>query len=328
VSGASITIPNRYLARAGLGELPAIIANAGDGAGWRFIEFFTANIRNPNTRRAYNRAVGDFFRWCDTRRVHALEQVSPTVVAAYVEQLQQTHAKPSVKQHLAAVRMLLDWLVVGQIMPTNPAHSVRGPKHVIKRGKTPVLTAEETRELLDSIDTDTLAGLRDRALIGVLVYSFARIGAALAMKVDDYFPEGKRWKLRLHEKGGKEHVVPVHHTLEEYLDAYLAVAGIRDEKNGTLFRTLSTAPGRPLSLEPMTQPDAWRMIRRRARNAGIKTKIGCHTFRATGITTYLENGGTLEHAQQIAAHESPRTTKLYDRTTDQVSLDEIERIAI
>ena len=218
--------------------------------------------------------------------------------------------------------------MVGQVVPTNPAHSVRGPKHVVKRGKTPVLTREETRELLDSIDTDAIRGLRDRALIGVLVYSFARIGAAITLKVDDYFAEGKRWKLRLHEKGGKEHVVPVHHTLEEYLDAYIGAAGIREQSDGPLFRTMSTAPGRPLSLEPMTQPDAWRMIRRRAKHAGIKTKIGCHTFRATGITAYLENGGTLEHAQQIAAHESPRTTKLYDRTTDQVSLDEIERIAI
>jgi integrase/recombinase XerD len=223
---------------------------------------------------------------------------------------------------------VFDWLVVGQVMPMNPAHSVRGPKHVVKRGKTPVLTAEEPRELLDSIDTNILARVRDRALIGVLVFSFARISAALTMNVDDCFPEGKRWKLRLHEKGGKEHVVPVHHALKEYLDAYIAVAGIRDEKNGPLFRTLTTAPGRPLSIEPMTQPDAWRMIRRRAKAASIKTKIGCHTFRATGITAYLANGGTLEHAQQIAAHESPRTTKLYDRTTDQVSLDEIERIAI
>lgn len=122
--------------------------------------------------------------------------------------------------------------------------------------------------------------------------------------------------------------MPVHHVLEEYLDAYLDAARIRDQAGGPLFRTLATAPGRPLSLEPMRQADVWRMIRRRARAAGIPTKIGCHTFRATGITAYLENGGTLEHAQQIAAHESPRTTKLYDRTTDQVSLDEIERIAI
>ncbi|MBI1814048.1 MAG: tyrosine-type recombinase/integrase [Deltaproteobacteria bacterium] len=319
---------DRQLAKAGLNQVPAPIAAAGDRASWRFIEFFTANIRNVNTRRAYGRAVSDFFRWCGEHRVRDLAHITPTVVAAYVEQLQQTHAKPSVKQHLAAVRMLFDWLVTGQVMPVNPAHSVRGPRYVIKRGKTPVLTAEETRELLDAIDTESLSGLRDRALIGVLVYSFARIGAALALKVDDYFPEGKRWKLRLHEKGGKEHVVPVHHTLEEYLDAYLASAGIREEKKGPLFRTFTTALGRPLSLDAMTQPDAWRMIRRRAKHVGIRTKIGCHTFRATGITAYLENGGTLEHAQQIAAHESPRTTKLYDRTSDQITLDEIERIVI
>ena len=108
----------------------------------------------------------------------------------FVEQRGQTRAKPSVKQELAAVRMLFDWLVVGQVVATNPAHSVRGPKHVVKRGKTPVLTREETRELLDSIESDTIRGLRDRALIGVLVYSFARIGAALAMTIDDYFSEG------------------------------------------------------------------------------------------------------------------------------------------
>jgi site-specific recombinase XerD len=306
-----------------------VIAAAGDRASWRFIEFFTANIRNPNTRRACSRAVTDFFGWCESRRVRSLEQIHPTLIAAYVEQRGETLAKPSVKQHLAVVRMLFDWLVVGQVLPMNPASAVRGPKHVVKRGKTPILTREETRVLLDSIDAITVVGLRDRAIIGVLVFSFARIGAALSMKVEDYYPQGKRWWLRLHEKGGKRHEVPCHHTLEEYLDAYLNAANLWDEKKGPLFRTMTSGTvGRPLSLEPPTQSNAWRMIRRRAKIAGIETAIGCHTFRATGITAYLENGGTLEHAQQIAAHESPRTTKLYDRTSDQISLDEIERIAI
>lgn len=140
--------------------MPAQIAAAGERAAWRFIEFFTANIRNPNTRRAYGRAVGDFFRFCETRRVHDINRINPTIVAAYVEHCGQTHAKPSVKQELAAVRMLFDWLVVGQVVPTNPAHSVRGSKHVVKRGKTPVLTREETRELLDSIESDTVRGSR------------------------------------------------------------------------------------------------------------------------------------------------------------------------
>jgi len=319
---------SRQLARAGFQHVPAPIAAAGDRASWRFIEFFTANIRNPNTRRAYGRAVADFFRWCEARRIRELAQIHPSIVATYVEYRGSELAKPTVKQHLAAVRMLFDWLVVGQVLPSNPASSVRGPKHIVKIGKTPILSREETRLLLDSIDVATISGLRDRALIAAMVYSFARIGAVLSMKVEDYYPQGKRWWLRLHEKGGKEHLVPCHHTLEEYLDAYCDAANIWDERKGPLFRTIAGASGRPLSLLPMRQADAWRMIRRRAKAAGIETAVGNHTFRATGITAYLENGGTLEHAQQIAAHESPRTTKLYDRTKDQVSLDEIERIAI
>ncbi|MGH2958224.1 MAG: tyrosine-type recombinase/integrase [Solirubrobacterales bacterium] len=320
---------HRQLARAGFAHVPVPIAAAGDGATWRFVEFFTANIRNLNTRRAYGQAVGSFFRWCDKHQIQRLEQINPTVVAAYVEQAGESLSKPTVKQHLAAVRMLFDWLVIGQVVPMNPASAVRGPKHVVRRGKTPILSRVETRLLLDSIRIDTLAGLRDRALIGLLVFSFARIGAALSMKVEDYYPQGKRWWLRLHEKGGKRHDVPCHHLLEEYLDAYLTEANLWDQRKGPIFRTLTSGEiGRPLSLDPMAQSNAWRMIRRRANAAGIETEIGCHTFRATGITAYLEGGGTLEHAQQIAAHESPRTTKLYDRTSDQISLDEIERIAI
>lgn len=318
----------RHLVRAGFETLPAIVASRGEKASWRFVEFFTANIRNQNTRRAYARAVGDFLRWCEQRRITELEQIRPFIVSAWVEERTRTHAAPSVKQHLAAVRMLFDWLVVGQITESNPASSVRGPKHVVKKGKTPVLTPEETRELFDSIDTSTVIGLRDRALIATMVYSFARVGAVLRMNVEDHYAQGKRWWLRLHEKGGKRHDVPCHHTLDEYLDAYLDAAGIRNTPKGPLFRTAARAPGRPLSENRMEQSEAWRMIRRRAKAAGLKTQIGNHTFRATGITAYLQNGGTLEHAQQIAAHESPRTTKLYDRTRDQITLDEIERIAI
>src|SRR3712207_3794815 len=184
--------------------IPMPVAAAGETAARRFIEFFTANIRNRNTRTAYARAVSDFFRWCEGAGLTRLVVLEPVHVAAYIEQLGQTHSAPSVKQHLAAVRMLFDWLVVGQVVRSNPASVVRGPAHVVKRGKTPVLSPEEARQLFQSIPTDTLVGLRDRALIGVLIYSFARISAALAMRVEDYFPQGKRWWLRLHEKGGKQ----------------------------------------------------------------------------------------------------------------------------
>jgi integrase len=160
-----------------------------------------------------------------------------------------------------------------------------------------------------------------------MVYSFARVSAVVHMKVRDYYPNGKRYWLRPHEKGGKFHEVPVHHVAENYLDEYLEAAGISEEKNKPLFRS-TRGRSRELTARAMSRFDAYKMIQRRAEDAGISSEIACHTFRATGITEYLRNGGTIEHAQQIAAHESPRTTKLYERTTDAISLDEIERIVI
>jgi integrase/recombinase XerD len=190
-----------------------------------------------------------------------------------------------------------------------------------------VLTADEARVLLGSIDTSTVMGLRDRALIALMAYTFARIGAAVAMKVEDYFVQGRRSWVRLYEKGGKQHEVAAHHNLDEYMEAYIKVAGLQDDPKGLLFRTVAGKTGRLTTL-PLSQADTYRMIRRRARATGIKTKIGNHTFRATGITAYLKNGGKLEIAQQIAAHESSRTTGLYDRRDDDVNLDEVEKIGI
>jgi site-specific recombinase XerD len=306
---------------------PRVIAAAGDKAVRRFLEFFAATIRNKNTRMAYYRAAVRFFAWCDHHRVGEIADIEPLHVAAYVEAMGKDFEKPTVKQHLAAIRMLFDWLVTGQVVATNPAHSVRGPKHVVKTGKTTVLTGEQARELLDSIDTSTLVGLRDRALISVMTFAFARIGAAVAMRVEDYYPKGKRWWVRLHEKGGKRHEMPAHHNLEAYLDAYIKAAGIGDNAKSPLFRS---AAGRTdmLTHKVMNRVDAWRMVQRRAADLGMRIKVGCHTFRATGITAYLEAGGTLENAQAMAAHESPRTTKLYDRTGDEITLDEVERITI
>ena len=223
--------------------------------------------------------------------------------------------------------MLFDWLVVGHVLAVNPASPVRGPKHKVKKGKTPVLTAEEARALLDSIDPSSPIGLRDRALIALMVYTFARVGAALKMRIEDVYVQGRRTWVRLHEKGGKRHEMPCHHNLEAYLQAYIEGAGLAGDDKAYLFRTARGRTGR-LSSEPMSQPDAYRMIARRARAAGIWTRIGNHSFRATGITEYLRNGGKLEIAQAMAAHESARTTGLYDRRDDLVSLDEVERIVI
>jgi len=324
MSSKMVPVPSRELAHAGLQKLPAAIRQAGEAASWRFVEFFAATIRNRNTRAAYARAVGQFFAWCERHRIQTLAQITPVVVAGYIEQ--HPAAPPTVKQHLAAIRMLFDFLVTGQVMSVNPASSVRGPKHVVKRGKTPVLKADQARTLLHAIKTDSIVGLRDRAIIGLMCYTFARVSAMVHMRVEDYYQNGKRWWIRLHEKGGKRHEVPAHHNAEAYLDAYLEAAGIRDEKKSPLFRSVDKQ--RKITANPVTRTDVLRMVKRRALDAGLPSSTCCHTFRATGITAYLENGGTIENAQAIAAHESPRTTKLYDRTSDDITLDEVERIAI
>jgi site-specific recombinase XerD len=308
--------------------VPAMIAGAGERAALRFIDFFTAHIRNPNTRAAYGVAVRGFFAWLEMKGVLELGAIRTHHVSAYIELLTRSYSAPTVKQHLAAIRRLFDWLIVGQVVDQNPAAPVRGPSHIVKKGKTPVLDGDEARKLIDSIDVSTIVGLRDRALIALLIYSFARISAALQMDVDDYYPQGKRWWVRLHEKGGKQHEMPAHHLLEHYLDAYVTAAGLATEKNVPLFRTLGGRGRKQLTADRMTRQDARRMIIRRAKKAGLLTRLGCHSFRATGITVYLLNGGLLEYAQQMAAHESARTTKLYDRRNDQVTLDQVERIVL
>src|ERR1700746_105505 len=310
-------------------RIPALAAAAGERAGMRFLEFFAANIRNPHTRRAYARAADEFLARCASAGggVPSRRAAQRVHVATGIEAGPRDLAGPSVKQRLAAIRHLFDWLVTGQVLPVNPAASVRGPRHVVTSGQTPVLDPAEARALLDSIDVSTVVGLRDRALIGLMVYSFARIGAALAMTVEDVFTQNRRLWVRLREKGGKRHAMPCHHNLEEYLVAYLDGAGLRGDPKGPLFRTIGRGTGK-LTRTVLPQANAYAMIRRRAAAAGIATKLGNHSFRATGITAYLKNGVTLEKAAAMATHASIRTTQLYDRRHEELTLDEVERIVI
>ena len=305
-----------------LSKLPAIILNAGDDAVKKFLEFFTANIRNKNTRMAYASSIGKFFMWCEGRGLD-LFAIKPITVAAYVEQHPGSPA--TVKQHLSAIKQLFDYLLVGQIVSSNPASPVKGPKHVVKKGKTPVLTAEEARTLLDSIDSSSLIGLRDRALIALMLFSFARISAVLGMRVSDFFRSRKRYWIRLHEKGGKFHEVPLHDEAKLYLEEYIAAAGIGSDGSSSLFCTIR-GQSKKLSDRTLSRTEAFKMVRRRCKAAGLPQNICNHSFRATGITVYLENAGELEHAQYIAAHESPHTTKLYDRRKENISISEIGKI--
>lgn len=305
--------------------VPALIEKSGFETKRRFVEFFISNIRNANTRMAYLRNVTRFCDWCDQRNL-TLEQTEPTLIAFYIEELGKNLSRPSVKQHLAAIRMLFDFFVTGGILKVNPASSVRGPKHVVVKGKTPVLQPQDARHLLDSIPTDTIAGLRDRALISLMLYTFARVGAAVAVDVDDVYMNGRRWWVRLKEKGGRQHEMPLHHTAEEFVLAYMDAADLHGQKKMPLFRTLGRR--RNLTETRLLRQDALDIIKRRARDATLGTSICNHSMRASGITAYMMNGGTLERAQQMAAHASSRTTNMYNRANDSVTLDEVERILI
>lgn len=328
--------------------------------------FFNAEILNAHTRAAYVRGASDFFRFVAQRHsVPSLDAITPMHIAGWLDDMTARRlAVTTQKQRLAGLRMLFNALVRAQILRVSPVAVVKGPRHSIHKGKTPVLAGDEAQQLLASIDTSTLVGLRDRAMIATMTYTFARIGAVTSLEIRHVFRQQRRLWLRLSEKGGKSNDVPCHHQLEADLGAWIDAAGIAAMPNVPLFQSFDWEPptdpsGHPsegpyarsprdgnaaearietvqrpsktrriLSGRRMTQAMTWEMLQRRAKAAGITTHICNHTFRATGITAYLKNGGTIERAAIIAGHASTRTTQLYDRRSDTVTLDEIEKIRL
>jgi site-specific recombinase XerD len=321
------------IVRSPLETWPIAVATASPRAKSAMLQFFAAEIFNASTRRSYLRAAEDFFAFVATAAGGSrLDSITSLHVAAWLEVMKvQGLSAPTIKLRLAALRMLFQALVREQVLAINPAAVVRGPKHSVTRGKTPVLDGADTQKLFQSIDTSTLIGLRDRAIIGTMAYSFARVSAVTGLKVADVFRQKRRLWLRLAEKGGKSKDVPCHHQLEGFVAEWLEATRLVDTPTAPLFQTFASTGGRvdnqrALSGKPMTQAMTWDMIQRRAKAAGIDTAVCNHTFRATGITAYLSNGGTIERAATIAGHASTRTTQLYDRRPDDVTLDEIEKI--
>ena len=304
--------------------LPATVQSAGAEAAHEFLTFFVGMIRNPNTRAAYARAWMRFDAWCTANDIMTLIDIDALVVSAYIESLCQTMAVASVKQHRAALSKTFDFLVVRQIVPANPVANVSGPKVQISKGSTPVLSDDEFLILLESIPANTLIGLRDRAFICLLTYTWPRVSSAIALRVRDYYPIGKRWHVDLNEKGGKATTKLVHHRTQDALDAYLSALDASDDD--PIFQSFDRHR-RPTG-KALVRRNALDMVKRRARSAGIDRahRICNHSFRATGITNYMSNGGRLDVAQEWASHSDPRTTGLYDRSQDKVSVEEVERI--
>jgi site-specific recombinase XerD len=320
-----VPIQPKKLARIGLTALPQLIMDAGERAQRAFLEFFTATIRNRHTRLAYARACARFLDWCEDRGLR-LEQIEPVMVAAYVEGLTLEMSPSSVKQHLAGIRMLFDWLTTHHVVEVNPARSVRGPKHSVVEGSTPAFEPKQARQLLDSIDTTTIGGLRDRAIIATLIYTAARIGAILNLQVKHFAQDGTQWCLRLGEKGGKVRKIPCRHDLEQFIHDYLAAAGIALEKDTPLFRTMNRT--RQLTDRALNRIEAAAMLKRRLKAAGLPPNLCCHSFRSTTATDLITQGVPLEDVQYLLGHADPRTTRFYDRTKRQVTRNIVERISI
>jgi site-specific recombinase XerD len=242
--------------------------------------------------------------------------------------VEQKRSVPTVKLKLSAIRSLFRYLKEGGVIDEDPAASVRAPKHSVTIGKTAVLEGNEAARILDTLTTaieknpDDLVALRDRALIALMTFTLARISAAVGMTVGDVKVIGNRRHVELHEKGGKLHVMPCHHELEDYLVAYIDAAGIAVAPASPLFRAQNNHT-RTLGEKALNRMKAWEMVQRRARDAGVSTAACNHTFRATGITTFLDNGGAIEKARDMAAHASIRTTQLYDRRNKAVKMDDV-----
>jgi integrase/recombinase XerD len=305
--------------------LPALVVDAGGAAGFAWDEFFSATISNPHTRRAYRHAVRLFLAWCDERRL-TLRRVTPGDVGRYFDR--HGSGIPTKKQHLAAVRGFFDVLVRRHVVPFNPASSVRGERYRVVEGRTPEITAEQAGLMLKSINTGSIIGLRDRAILTTLIFTLARIGAVARLRMKDLARDGDDFTLRLHEKGGQIRDIPVRHDLERYLFAYLEAAGLRDAAaDSPLFRSVAGKSGKPTG-RGISADDMGQMVKRRLKAAGLPERLSPHSFRVAVITDLLAQGVPLEEVQELAGHADPRTTRLYDRRKRKVSRGIVDRISI
>lgn len=285
-------------------------------------EFLLARLANEHTRRSYARACAEFAAWCARHQLE-LEAVSATHIAAWARQLQRERAPATVATRVAALRRWYDWLRECRVVPANPATSTRTPRPSRQAGSTPTLAPEEIASLYR--DFGRGAGeLRDRALIGLLLYGFLRIGCALALRAEDLELAAERPRVRVTEKGGVQRWLPLHASVRADLLAYLDE--VRFEPRQHLFVAFPRG-GRLRSERPLRREQVYAMVRRRLARAGIARTAGCHAFRATGITRFLSQGGRIETAAWLAGHVSLRTTQLYDRRDHDDAGAELSRLA-
>ncbi len=308
-------------------QLVQILRRAGKGAVFAADEFFYGRIRNAHTRAAYLHAVKEFLDWCDERGIE-LVRITPRDVGQYLDSLRKKTSVPTSKQHLAGLRHFFDGLVTRHVILLNPALSVRGERYAVIEGKTPEITVAHARKLLVSIDTSHLVGLRDRAIVAILIYTASRAGAVATLRRGSFYHAGDQQMLHFDEKGGKSREIPVRHDLEKMIVEYINAAGILNApEDAPLFLTALRKTGM-LTKNNMHVVDICRMVKRRLKDASLPSRLSPHSFRVTTITDLLEQGVPLEDVQRLAGHADPRTTRLYDRRDKKVTRNIVERISI
>ncbi|GAB5440097.1 MAG: tyrosine-type recombinase/integrase [Fuerstiella sp.] len=303
--------------------VPKIVAAEGTTASWAWDEYFSGRIRNPNTRKAYLHAVSKFLAWCE-QEGNALQQVSPGMIGRYLDQ--HVGSAPTRKQHMSAIRGLFDTLVERHVLILNPAHSVRTERFSVTEGKTPLITTEQARMLLKSMPTETAIDLRDRAIISMLIYTAARVGAISRLKVQDVADDGEQMVFFFHEKGGKQRQIPARIDLRRTVRSYTSLLP-HTEAAAPLFRTAQGRTGL-LTLAPMSPVDICRMVKRRVKAADLPANISPHSFRSCTATDLLEHGVSIEDVQYLLGHSDPRVTRLYDRRQRQITRNIVERISV
>ena len=288
-------------------------------------EFIYGKIRNPHTRSAYERAIRRFSAHCDVLG-RELRNITPADVGCYLDGLEvKTVTK---KLHLSALRHFFDQLVNRHVIVLNPASSVRTERLQITEGQTPEISIARARILLQSISTNSVVGLRDQAIIAILIYTAARVGAVAKLRIQDFCNLGDQHCLYFNEKGGKPREIPVRHDLQLMIHGYINSAGLElAGKTTPLFRTTIRRTKR-LTENSMTTNDISRMVKRRLKRAGLPSRFSPHSFRVATITDLLSQGIPLEDVQILAGHADPRTTRLYDRRSKKVTRNIVERISI
>lgn len=306
-------------------NVPAIVASHGTQGRFAWDEYFSGKLRNSHTRNAYLRAVHQFLDWVANECVE-LQQVTPGMIGRYFDQ--HTGSPPTKKQHMSAIRGLFNVLVLRHVIVLNPALSVKTERFSAVEGKTPEISTEQARLLVSSIELYNPVAYRDRAIIAMLIYTAARVGAIAGLRRGDIIDEGTQFSIRFREKGGKHRSIPIRHDLEQYLQEYQAIGMPFGASNSNaLFLTAKGRTGE-LTERAMSAVDISRMVKRRLRVTGLPTIISPHSFRSCTATDLLLQGVPLEDVQYLLGHSDSRVTRLYDRRQRRVTRNIVERISV